>query len=67
MSECRLSIQESVENGNTYFQVIRRTYDSYGECWEAMLAEADSRADARELLQHFATLEQERKAQEQRT
>jgi hypothetical protein len=67
MSEVRFRIQESCEHGITYFQVMSRTYDAYGECWEAMLAEADNRADAREHLRYFATLEEDRKRQERQT
>ena len=31
-------IRESQENGKTYFQVFTKTCDSYGECWESMVA-----------------------------
>lgn len=60
-------IRESNENGTVYFQVFGKTCDSYGECWEAMLAEASTRADAREYQRYFAKLDEERAAKEQAT
>lgn len=60
-------IRESQEGGKTYFQVFGKTCDSYGECWDAMLAEADNRQDAREYQRYFAKLDAERAAKERAT
>jgi hypothetical protein len=60
-------IRESHENGKTYFQVFTKSCDSYGECWESMVAEADNRQDAREYQRYFAKLDEERAAKERAT
>jgi hypothetical protein len=60
-------IRESNENGKVYFQVFGKTCDSYGECWEALLAEADNRQDAREYQRYYAKLDEERAAKERAT
>jgi len=50
-------IRQTTENGQTFFEVWRKVCDCYGECWESLLAEATTRAEAKELQQHYADLE----------
>lgn len=47
-------IRETVEVGQTIFEVWRRNHRSRTEC---LLAEANTRAEARELMRHYAGLE----------
>jgi len=60
------SVRETAENGKTFFEVWRRSCDSYGECWESLLAEADTRPEAGELLRHYAKLEEQHLATPER-
>jgi hypothetical protein len=53
-------IRETTESGHILFELWRRSCDSYGECWDSLLAEASTRTDARALLQHYAALERHR-------
>ena len=48
------TIRETVENGHTVFEVWRRHHRNSTEC---LLAEANTRAEAREIMQHYAGLE----------
>jgi hypothetical protein len=62
MNNVTFHIRQTEERGQTFFEVWRKSCDSYGECWESMLAEADNSTDARDLLQHFVKTEDERQA-----
>lgn len=50
-------IRESIEMGQTFYEVWRRNHEFGTEC---LLAEADNRAEARELLKHYAAQEEAR-------
>lgn len=52
-------IRESAEMGQTIFEVWRRHHEPGTEC---LLAEANTRAEAREILRHYAAEEERRKA-----
>ena len=60
MSEVTFSIRESHDNGRILFEVWRRSCDSYGECLESLLAECDTRAEARKLQSQYATSEKQK-------
>jgi hypothetical protein len=62
MNSVTFHIRHTEEQGKTHFEVWRKSCDSYGECWESLLAEADNRTEASELLQHFVKTEEERLA-----
>lgn len=64
MMPTTFQIRQTSENGTTYYEVWRKACDCYGECWESLLAEATSRPEARELQQHYAKLEEERRTKE---
>jgi hypothetical protein len=63
MVSATFHIRQSAEGGKTFFEVWRRSCDSYGECWESLLAEADTRVEAGELLRHYAGLERQQVSQ----
>jgi hypothetical protein len=63
MTTTTFNIRVSAENATTYFEVWRRTCDSYGECWESLLAEATTRPEAVELMRHYESLESQRRHQ----
>lgn len=46
------SIRESKEGDKIFYEVWRRNHE---HCTECLLAEADTRAEARELLRHYAS------------
>lgn len=52
------AIRESVEKTGTFYEVWRRNHTHGTEC---LLAESDNRAEARELLRHYASLENDKK------
>lgn len=62
MSTVTFSIRQTAEKGQTYFEVWRRACDSYGECWESLLAEATTRPEAMELLRYHSAEEEKRVA-----
>jgi len=47
-------VRETVEGGQTIFEVWRHNHRNRIEC---LLAEANTRAEARELMRHYAGLE----------
>jgi len=57
MSQVTFSIRENIENGETFFEVWRRSWDSYGEMRETLLLETNTRDEARKVQSHYATLE----------
>lgn len=54
-------ILEASENSQAFFEVWRRSCDSYGECWKSLIAEANTLSDARELVKHYQAIEAARK------
>ena len=60
MSDVTFSIRQCYDNGRILFEVWRRSFDSYGECWECLLAECATRAEARQLQSQYATSEKQK-------